>query len=225
MGECHAKSPQNCIQIVPIFVGLTCEEMLEVAAITSARTFQKGDTIYSEGQSGGRLYVLHKGSVKISRLSADGKEQVLRVVGPGDFMGELSLLSGLPAADSAVALRESTMCVIEGEKLKELMKKYPAISLKVMEELSRRLQKAENLIESLNSATVEKRLAQALLTLSEGKKQILLPMTKGDWASSLGMSGETLSRKLTAFQEQGLIILDGQRKITILNREGLEEIL
>ncbi|NLW56847.1 MAG: Crp/Fnr family transcriptional regulator [Firmicutes bacterium] len=198
--------------------------MLEIAAITRAQTFKKGELVYMAGDRGGKLYVLHTGRVKISRLSASGKEQVIRVLGPGEFMGELSLFSQLPLTDNAQALETSTMCLIEGAKLKELMKKYPSIAFKVMEELSERLEKAEKLIETLNLNTVEQRLAGALLTMSDGKNQVFLGMTKGDFASQLGMSQETLSRKLTAWQEQGLIALKGQRKIEILDRAQLEQI-
>lgn len=215
----------NCIEIVPIFSNLTQEEMLEIASITKAQTFEKGDMIYMAGDRGGKLYVVHSGRVKISRLNANGKEQVIRVIGPGEFMGELSLLSSLPMTDNGEALETSTMCIIEGEKLKELMKKYPSIAFKVMEELSERLEKAENLIEAINLNTVEQRLAKALITLSAGKKEVLLNMTKGDFASQIGMSQETLSRKLAAFQEEGLIELEGHRKIIILNKDGLEEII
>ena len=117
------------------------------------------------------------------------------------------------------------MCVIEGSKLKELMLKNPVISLKVLDELSKRLEKAENQIEAISLSSVEERIAQALLELSEQDNVIILPMTKGDLASQLGMSQETLSRKLTAFQEQGLIKLEGHRKIIILDRAGLDAIL
>jgi CRP-like cAMP-binding protein len=223
--NCHKRGHSNCIEIVPIFSNLTQEEMLEIAAITRDKTFEKGEAVYMVGDKGEKLYVIHTGRVKISRISANGKEQVIRVIGPGEFMGELSLFSSIPMTDNGEALESTTMCIIEGSKLKELMKKYPSIAFKVMEELSNRLEKAENLIENINLHSVEQRLAQALLSISEGKKEALLKMTKGDFASQIGMSQETLSRKLSAFQEQGLIELKGHRRILILDRDGLEEII
>lgn len=223
--SCHTKGPASCLEIVPIFGSLTQEEKLEVMAITSNRTFEKSSMIYMAGDKGRKLYVLHSGRVKISRLNANGKEQVIRVIEPGEFMGELSLFSTMPMTDNAEALETSTMCIIEGMKLKELMKKYPSIAFKVMEELSERLEKAENLIETINLNTVEQRLAHALITLAEGNREVLLNMTKGDFASQIGMSQETLSRKLTAFQEEGLVELKGHRKIVILDKARLEKII
>lgn len=223
--DCQNRNTPTCIEIVPIFSNLSHDEMLEIAAITTDRTFQKGEMIYLAGDKGEKLYVIHKGRVKISRFSSNGKEQVLRVIGPGEFMGELSLFSPLPMTDNGEAMETSTMCIIEGDKLKELMKKYPTILFKVMEELSKRLEIAENLIEDINNHSVEHRLAQILLKLSDAdKREVLLKMTKGDLASQIGMSQETLSRKLSSFQEQGLIQLIGHRKIVILDREGLEDI-
>ena len=116
------------------------------------------------------------------------------------------------------------MSVIEGAQLKEIMIKYPQIGFKIMDVLSRRLQMAETLLEAISLDTVEQRIARALLTLSEGKDVFDLIMSKGELASQIGMSQESLSRKLTALQEEGLIDLEGRRRIKILERSGLEDI-
>ncbi len=221
--HCQNEQNTNCIQIVPIFSGLTQEEMLEIAHITTEQKYVKGETIYLAGKTEKRLYVLHSGRVKISRLSSTGKSQLIRVLGPGEFMGELTILNDAPLSDYAEALEACTMCMIEGLALKELMQKYPSIALKVMEELSARLEKAESLIEDINLHSAERRLAGELLTLSDGKSEFTLPLTKGDLASQIGMTQETLSRKLSIFQEQGFIQLRGQRTIIITNRKGLTE--
>ncbi|NLL46751.1 MAG: Crp/Fnr family transcriptional regulator [Clostridiales bacterium] len=218
----HSESHAICIEHVPIFGSLNHEEKMEIVEIASSRSFEKGETIYRAGDEGGTLFVLYTGKAKLFRLSASGKEQVLRLVEPGDFIGELSLFSSLPLTDNAQALEATTMCVLQGQRLKELMAKYPSIAFKVLDELSRRLEKAENRIEDISLSSVTKRVAGALLELSEGRREFLLPMTKGDLASQLGMTQETLSRKLAALQEEGLILLKGQRKITIKNKSELE---
>lgn len=217
-------SHNGCIESVPIFGSMNRDEMLEIANIASSRTFQKGETIYNPGDEGGTLFVLYSGRIKISRINVNGKEQVIRVVGPGEFIGELSLFSSLPLTDHAQALETSTVCTLQGAKLKELMSKYSSIAFKILDELSRRLEKAENLIENISLNTVTQRVAQVLLELSVEKKDILLNMTKGDLASQIGMTQETLSRKLAAFQEEGFIELVGHKKIKIKNRQGLEKL-
>jgi CRP/FNR family transcriptional regulator len=222
--ECHEKEEKTCIEIVPIFNSLTYEEKVEVAKIITDRTFEKGQMIYMAGDRGEKLYVIHKGKVKITRLSETGKEQVIRILGPGEFMGELSLFSSSSLTGNGEALDKTTVCIIDGEKLKGLMKKYPTIAFKVLEELSKRLEKAENLIENLSLHGVEKRLAKTLLNMANGKEELILKMSKRDLASYMGMSQETLSRKLTYFQDMGLIKLIGHRRIILLDIEALEKI-
>lgn len=221
---CHKRDDKNCIELVPIFSNLTHEEMMEVAHITTHRSYKKGEMIYMAGDKVEKLYVIHTGRVKINRFTESGKEQVIRVVGPGEFMGELSLFSSVPMTNNAEALEDTRMCIIEGKSLKQLMRKYPDITFKVMGELSERLERAENLIENINLSSVEKRIASTLLNLAGDSNEINLKMSKGDLASQIGMSQETLSRKLSAFQELGIIRLIGHRRIIILNKDALEEI-
>ena len=230
--QCHQEHMSSCVEIVPIFSSLSRQEMLEVESIAIAKKYARGDMIYMEGDQGDRLYVVHRGLVKVFRLSPNGKEQVIRVLGPGEFMGELALFSLVSLTDNAVALEEASLCLIEGTLIKDLMQKHPLIAFKVIEELSKRLESAENLIRDINLHPVEQRLAEALLRMVQeqekgaggGDSAIVLPMTKGALASQLGMTQETLSRKLSSFQEQGLIELQGARKIVIIDRDGLDEI-
>ncbi|NLY76909.1 MAG: Crp/Fnr family transcriptional regulator [Tissierellia bacterium] len=216
-------SAKTCIQMVPIFSTLTYDEMMEVASITISKTYQKGEMVYIAGEKQKKLYVIHKGKVKITRISASGKEQVISIIGPGDFMGELSLFNDEPITNNAEALEDTTVCIIDGDKLKEIMGKYPTIAFKVLEELSTRLKKAENLIEKLGASDVETRIVQTLLDLADEKGEINLDISKRDLASYMGMSQETLSRKLSYFQDRGLIKQIGHRKIVILDRESLEK--
>lgn len=218
----HAEHHVSCIERVPIFAGLSAPEVEEISHIAVAINIAKGDMVYEAGDAGGSLFVLDSGRVKTYRLNISGKEQVLRIVGPGDFLGELSLLSSVPFSDSAVALEDTVMCVLHGERVKQLMGKYPSIALKVMDEMSRRLEKAEGRIEAISLNSVTYRVTQALLELAGNKKQITLGMSKGDFASQLGMNQETLSRKLAALQEEGYIHLKGHRGVVILDRQGLE---
>lgn len=222
--NCLKRDGKNCITRVPVFSNLTYEEMMEVARITSEKTYEKGEMIYTAGDQGQLLYVIHEGKVKISRIAETGKEQVIRVLGPGEFLGELSLFSPEPRTDNAEVLEKTTLCLIDGTNLKQLMMKYPLVSWKVMEELSQRLRKAENLIENISIHGVGKRLADTLIRMANDKGEVRLTMSKKDLASHMGMSQETLSRRLTIFQEMGLISLIGHRQINILDLEGLGEI-
>lgn len=222
--SCENNKHENCIEQVPIFHSLTAAEMDEIALITRQVTVLKGEPIYDMGDKMDSLLVIHTGRVKTYRLSDTGKEQVIRILRPGDFLGELALFSHSPMSDYGEALETSSMCVIEGARLKELMVKYPIIAFKILEELSQRLEKTEQLLEEISLHSVERRLAQTLLSLSEGVDHIVLEMSKRDLASKMGMTQETLSRKLSAFQDLNLIEQVGHRQIKIINRAGLEGI-
>lgn len=215
---------QSCIARVPIFKELSATEMAEIAAITRHQSYAKGERIYQVGERLESLFVVHSGSVKIYRTTYDGKEQVIRTVSQNGFFGELSLFSHQEAVDSADALQECMMCILEGEAIKTLMKRFPSIAFKVLEEVSRRLEKSERSLEQANLYSAEQRLAHYLLEITGGSDYGLLAMSKGDVASHLGMSAETLSRKLKLFQEQNFITLEGQRKIIITARKALEEV-
>ncbi len=221
--NCHQRDGRNCIELVPIFSNLSKDEMLEIAMITNEKSVTKGEVIYRVGERTDSLYVIHKGRVKITRTNEAGKEQILRLIGPGQFMGELTLFNDKPSTDTAIATENTIMCKIDGKDIKSLMGRYPTISFKILEELSKRLEKAETLVEDISLSSVERRIAKSILDLQDGGI-VNLVMTKGDWASYLGMSQETLSRKLTYLQEKGYIRLKGHRQIQILEEGSLREI-
>lgn len=225
--ECsHSSEGQekSCIEKVPIFNNLTREEMIEVSMTATHRKYNKGETIYLEGEISEKLFVINTGKVKISKLSEEGKEQIIRILQVGDFMGELSLFTHSPLKNNAEAIEATTVCIIDNKKINELIEKLPSIALKIMKELSMRLEKTESLIESLGLRDVEQRVADILLRMADDNNVIKLSISKKDLASHIGMTQETLSRKLSNFQEKGWIRQEGQRKIIILNRDTLEDI-
>jgi len=209
---------------VPIFSSLSWDEIMEVANITGNLEFKKGEIIFLAGDKIDKLYVINEGRVKISKISEDGKEQIIRILEPGDFMGELSLFKQSPLNNNAEALEPTVMCVIEGEKIKDIIYKNPGISIKIMEELSIRLEKSDKLIERLVLHDVESRVADILLSMIDADGNINLAISKKDLASHIGMSQETLSRKLSHFQAMGWIKQIGQRKISVLDHKSLQDI-
>lgn len=219
--NCDIHGPYRCIDIVPIFQHLSKDEVLEIASITNQRDYKKGETLYRVGEKRGELFVLHKGSVKIIRLTYDGKEQIVRIVRSGQFLGEINLFSHSEQTDSAVALEDTEVCLIEWQALKKLMEKIPSIAFKVMEQLSLLLEETQKKLEETTFHSVEQRLATYLLDLSKKSDIINLELSKGDLASLLGTTLETLSRRLSTFVQQEIISLSGQRGITILDRQAL----
>lgn len=227
-GHQDENSKKLCISLVPIFNHLKEEEMLEIVKTSRDKKYQKGQLIFQAGSSSEHLYIVHKGRVKIYRLGESGKEQLLRILEPGDFMGELSLFTKETLTSFAEAMEETEICSIHQSDLKDILLSKPVISLKILEEFSKRLNETEKIIERLSSQDAEKRLASYLIELSygiadAGATEITLPMSKRDLASYIGMTQETLSRRLSSFQDNGWIKQSGQRKIFILDRESILE--
>ncbi|MFA9398628.1 MAG: Crp/Fnr family transcriptional regulator [Clostridiaceae bacterium] len=215
---------ENCIQKVPIFSKLSIKEMIEVSMTTTHKEYKKGETIYLEGELSEILFVINKGKVKIFNISEDGKEQIIRILGVGDFMGELSLFTKYPLKNNAEAIEATSICIIYSKNINELIEKNPSIALKIIKELSVRLETTEEMIESLRHKDVEQRVADILIKLADENNVINLSISKKDLAAYIGMSQETLSRKLSKFQEGDLISQEGQRKIVILDIVTLSKI-
>ena len=136
---CQCHSSRTCMSKVPIFSSLNQEEMAQIAAIITDKEYKKGESIYTYGETGKCQYVIYEGKVKIFRMSEAGKEQIIRILHPGDFMGELSLFAHSAVNDSAEALEPTAICVIDGNKLTHIMKSVPRIAVNIVEELSNRL--------------------------------------------------------------------------------------
>lgn len=214
----------SCLFKVPIFSHLTEDEQKGIVELVKVKKLKKGETLYNAGDRGSFLYVVHEGKAKISRYTEEGNEQVVRVLSTGDFAGEQALFTNNLASDFAITLEDSMVCVLDGSELKKHMIEKPEISVRIISELSKRLSESEIKLESYNLDSVGKRVAQSIIKNSNGRSSFELPISKLDWASILGMSSETLSRKLSQFKRSGLIDLKGQRKITILDEGKLNEI-
>lgn len=212
-----------CISIVPIFNHLEPARMEEIVKTTTSLKFEKGETIYRAGDVSEQLYIVHKGLVKIYRLSETGKEQLIRVLEPGDFTGELSLFSASVHDSYAEAMETTEICMMNRADLQQFLLKYPEISLKVLTEFSNRLAETEKQAASIAMDTVDKRLASYIISLFEKTKEktITLPMSRKDLASYLGTSPETISRKLTEFEKEEWIYQTNRRNIRIIDVEAL----
>lgn len=214
---------RQCIAIVPIFNHLDSSEMAEIVKETRAVTFKRGHTIYRAGDPSDGLYIVHKGRVKIYRLSDTGKEQLVRILGPGDFTGELSLFNESVHDAYADAMERVEMCVMSRDDFQNFLLKYPAISLKVLSEFSARLTQTENQAANIALESTESRIAMYLAKEVDTTQNnvINLGMSRKDLASYLGTSPETISRRLAEFEDAGYIRQISQREIEVLDLDEL----
>lgn len=213
----------HCVSIVPIFNHLQTEELAFIANKAIMRKYERGELIYRSGDLSDQLFIVQKGKAKVYRLSKEGREQLVRILLPGDFAGELALFSAVENDSYAEALDTTHICTIKRHDVQELLEKYPAISLHILSELARRLDTSEKQTAIISSEPVNARIGKYLLALANqtGKNSFNLPMSRKNMASFLGTSPETVSRKLRDFEEAGWILQNGPRKITILDADAL----
>ena len=212
-----------CISLVPIFNHLEAEQMDEIMTLIHSKSYKKGEDIYQSGNKSDALYIVRSGRVKIYRISESGKEQILRILNPGDFTAELALFNESVHDAYASALSDTDVCMIRRDDLQILLSKYPNISIKILSELSHRLAQSETQTTRLTER-VELRIALFLVESLDNNSQsntITLPMSKKDLASYLGTSPETISRKLLEFEDAGLIKQISNKDIEILDIDGL----
>lgn len=216
----HEEQPDLCVTRVPLFHGLTHAQQMEVAAFARTLRLDAVEQAYAAGSDVSQLMVVHTGEVKISRTSAAGHEQVIRVLGPGEFIGESAFLTGASPDHSAQALVGTELCVFRHADLGRLVEKHPSIGLRMLQGVSKRLDDTEARLASVISGNVGSRLADYLLSLPakpgpRGTIEVTLPLAKKDIASLLSTTPESLSRQLRRLTDAGVISQQDRGPITI----------
>ena len=208
-----------------LFKGLEPPPLLaRLAAVAQERRFARNEVIFLEGDAAAGFYLVAQGQVKIFKTSLEGKEQILHVFGRGEPFGEAPVFSGqsvFPA--SAVSLSAADLLFFPRREFVSLISSSPDLALSMLAVLSRRLRQFAAQIESLSLKDAPSRLAAHLVYLAEEQgcsDCVTLDIPKGQLASLLGASPETLSRIFTSLSAEGLIRVDG-RKIELLRYEAL----
>ncbi|GAA4284595.1 Crp/Fnr family transcriptional regulator [Brevibacterium daeguense] len=209
----------SCVSRVPIFAHLTAEQQQEVTAIARPTTVTRHERLYSSGDDVSQLMVLHEGLVTTSSITADGREHLLRVLEPGDYVGENSFLTGSRPDHDATAAETSRLCVFRHSDLSQLIARRPEIGLAMLSDVSRRLAETEQRLTSVTSSSVDTRLAEYLSGLPGARTpdgyRIALPLPKKDIASLLSTTPESLSRSLSRLAEAGAITTPDARTVVV----------
>lgn len=210
----------------PLFNGLTSDQYTALAAIAREVPADRGQTIFSEGDKGAGFFVVVSGQVKIFKLSFDGKEQILHVLGTGEPFAEVAVFIGSDYPAHALAMKKCKLLFFPRQAFIELIGANPSLAMNMLASLSLRLRKFANMIEALSLKEVPSRLAAHLLFLRKnqnGSDTLQLNLPKGQLASLLGTIPETLSRILAKMSQQQLLKVDGNT-IELLDVIGLEDL-
>lgn len=209
-----------------LFGGLSDQQLNQILAIGQTRTYSRGETIFLEGDRGDGFYIVATGKVKIFKVSAEGKEQILHIYGPGQPFGEVPVFAGQDFPANAEAVAKSSLLFFPREGFIDLITAHPSLALNMLAVLSMRLRQFTVQVENLSLKEVPGRLASYLIYLSQEQKNSLkvdLPISKGQLASLLGTIPETLSRIFNKMAAQRIIAVKGA-EIRFQDWEALEEL-
>jgi CRP-like cAMP-binding protein len=214
------------LKSIPLFEGLPEKDQQDLAGILVDQVVKRGQIVFSEGDEGTGFYVVISGQVKVFKLSVDGKEQILHILGPGEPFGEVPVFAGTRFPAHAETLEDSRLFFFPRSAFVSLIRKNPSLALNMLAVLSRRLRLFARMIEDLSLKEVPGRLAVYLLYLSDrngGALKLKLDITKAQLANLLGTTPETLSRIFAKMTKQGYIEMEGPR-ITVADRAALEDL-
>lgn len=225
------KNPSSeSIKKLPPFTELSIEELRKITSITKLEKFSKAQLLFSEGDRYTGFYILLKGSVKVFRFSAEGKESIFHLIKPFDSFGDIALFEGGYYAVNAQATSDSVLLFIPRREFLNLLKKDPHLSLKMLESFAKRLRELTNKIEELTTKDIIGRLASFLI--DEIKKNgteklpepfLKLSVPKKNVAAYLGTITETLSRTFKKLQNEKIIRVSG-KNIFIVNLQKLRQL-
>lgn len=210
-----------------LFAGIDSEQAQRLRDLMVGRRLERGKVLFWEGDEGDRLYLIQSGMIKLGRTSPDGRENLLAVLGKGEFIGELTLFDPGPRTATATAVTESQLLELSHEALGEWLDENPAASKRLLRELAHRLRRTNEAVTDLIFADVPGRVAKALLDLADRFGEdtaegvhVTHGLTQEELAHLVGASRETVNKALAEFIARGWIRLEG-RGVYLLDLERL----
>jgi CRP/FNR family transcriptional regulator, dissimilatory nitrate respiration regulator len=216
----------SVLRRVGLFQDLEERYLLELVARSRRKSLGPGQTIFLEGDRADGLYVVLNGRVKVFKTSPRGREQTLMIMGPGETVGEVAVLSGEAYPASSEALESSEALYIPRQAFLDLVGREPEVAMRLLAALSSRLRAFASLIEDLSLRDVSERLAAHLLSLATpgGSAEIVdLKVSKTQLSAAVGTVPETLSRAFQQLARAGVLETSG-RKVHIKDRGLLERL-
>jgi len=212
------------LKMMDIFQDLSEEEIEEIDRATTLTTGRRGKIFYMPEDTSEVLFLLKQGRVQLYRISPDGKKLVIATVGPGSVFGEMALIGQGMHNTFAEAIEDCVLCVMSREDVERMLLTKPRVALRIFETLGSRLKETEARLEEIAFKGIPARLASLLLQLAEERgSDTISGMTHQDLGEQIGTYRETTTQTLNTFKAQELVDI-GRKRITILDRAGLEAI-
>lgn len=223
-----SKCEQCIVREFSSLKALTKDELIKVASCKSSYTIKKGEPIFEEGESINGVYCIKDGFCKLTKLSTNGKEQIVKLVKSGELLGQRSMVSDEPANLTAVAIEDMEVCFIPKTEILNFFNKNNQFSLNMMKTVCEDLKESDMHVVSMAQKTVKNRLAETLIYLQEtfGKNAdntLKIQLSREELAGMIGTATESCIRILSEFNKTGLIELIG-KKIAIKDLNKLKKV-
>ncbi|MFM9988946.1 Crp/Fnr family transcriptional regulator [Flavobacterium sp.] len=220
-----SKCEQCIVRQFSSLKSLNKEELLKMAECKTSYTIKKGEPIFEEGETVNGIYCIKDGVCKLSKLSSNGKDQIVKLVKPGELLGQRSMISDEVANLSAVALEDMEVCFIPKTEILGFFNHNNDFSMNVMKTICGDLKEADDHMVSMAQKTVKERLAETLLYLEDtfGKNEdqsLRIQLSREELAGMIGTATESCIRLLSEFNKDNLIEIVG-KKITIVQKNAL----
>lgn len=218
------------LKMVPLFQGMSHEELEKLEKITRERFYKKGATIINEGEKGESVFIIKSGKVKIFKTSKEGRQIILDIKGKSKIFAEVTLFDGGINPASVVAIENSVILSINNDDLENIIRQNPDMALNIIKVLNKRLKEAQSRIKNMAINDTYVRTAETLIRLVEkygvnkddGNIELALSLTREELAGLAGTSRETVSRALSQFSKEKSVKIVG-RKIIILDKDKLSQ--
>jgi CRP/FNR family cyclic AMP-dependent transcriptional regulator len=213
---------------VPLFADLSERDLAQLAQVAVPRSYEAGEAVFREGDSGDTCYVVREGSVRITRRHSDGRVITLAELREGAIFGELAMFGGETRSASVEALERTRALAILSADMRRIMLRHPEIAVKMLEGLADRLRGANERIARQSFQTVAGRVASALLSQAQARsadgenadRDVVIEATQAEIAQLAGASRESASRFLAKLERAGLITT-GRGRVVVHDAESL----
>jgi CRP-like cAMP-binding protein len=214
MGKCE----QCIVRELSSLKALNKDELLRLAECKTSSIIKKGDPVFEEGDTVNGIYCITVGVCKLSKLSANGKDQIVKLVKAGELLGQRSMISDEPANLSAVALEDMEVCFIPKSEVLNFFDTNNQFSMNLMKTICGDLKETSDHLVSVSQKTVKERLAETLIYLQDsfGKNEdgsLRIQLSREEMAGMIGTATESCIRLLSDFNKLGLIELNGKKII------------
>ena len=218
------------LQSVALFWDLSEEELGYISEKMIARHYESGKFIFLEDSEGEQCFFVIQGSVKVTRLSKDGREVILAMLNEGEFFGELALLDGESRSANVIALEETEVLTLNREDFLVVLQDYPQIAIQLLKEMAHRLRKSDRQIASLSLSDAEKRIALCIIRFADEqgvirRGQVSIPRVpiQQDIANMAGTSRETVSRAINVLEKEHYIKRQGRELLILDYKQFIKE--